>query len=100
MITREGMAEAMYAMDILAAKLGAGERLGEWEEETGLSGPPDFVRPEKGKLGLYESWLMSKPDAVEAFRDLVSSFVFLLCREAFGRIEALDELVCAEDVFS
>ena len=100
MITREGMTEAMYAMDILAEKLGAGERLWEWKKETGLSGPPDFARPEKCKLGRYESWLMSKPDAGEAFRDLVSSFVFLLCREAFGRIEALDELVCAEDVFS
>ena len=100
MITREGMVEAMYAMDILAAKLGAGERLGEWEEETGLSGPPDFIRPEKCKLGLYESWLMSRPDAGEAFKNLVSSFVFLLAREAFGRCEALDDFVCSEEVFA
>ena len=99
MLTRKGMAEAMYAMDILAAKLDAGNRLEDWKRETGLSGPPDFIRPEDCKLGLYESWLESKSDAVEAFRDLVSSFVFLLCREAFGRIEALDMLVCDEEVF-
>ena len=42
---------------------------------------------------------MAKTDAVTAFRNVVASFVFLLCREAFGRVEALDELVCAEDVF-
>lgn len=99
-MTREGMAEVMYAMDILAAKLDAGNRLEDWKKETGLSGAPNFVRPEKCKLGLYESWLASKADPVEAFRDLVSSFVFLLCREAFGRCEALDDLVCDEEVFS
>ena len=70
------------------------------EEETGLSGPPDFIRPEKCKLGLYESWLMSRPDAGEAFKNLVSSFVFLLAREAFGRCEALDDFVCSEEVFA
>ena len=100
MLSREGMAEAMYAMDILVAKLDAGNRLEDWKKETGLSGAPNFVRPEKCKLGLYESWLASKADPVEAFRDLVSSFVFLLCREAFGRCEALDNLVCDEEVFS
>lgn len=100
MLSREGMAEAMYAMDILVAKLDAGNRLEDWKKETGLSGAPNFVRPEKYKLGLYESWLASKADPVEAFRDLVSSFVFLLCREAFGRCEALDNLVCDEEVFS
>ena len=99
-MTRRGMAEAMYAMDILAEKLDAGNRLEDWKKETGLSGPPNFVRPEDYKLGLYESWLASKPFPVEAFRDLVSSFVFLLCREAFGRCEALDNLVCDEEVFS
>ena len=100
MLSRKGMAEAMYAMDILAAKLDGGSRLEDWKNETGLSGTPDFIRPEDHKLGLYESWLASKPDTVEAFRDLVSSFVFLLCREAFGRCEALDNLVCEEEVFS
>ena len=93
------MAEAMYAMDILAAKLDAGNRLEDWERETGLEGPSGSMRPTDAQTALYEGWLMAKPDAVEAFRDLVSSFVFLLCREAFGRVEALDELVCAEDVF-
>lgn len=100
MMTTEGMAEAMYAMDILAARLDGGNRLEDWKAETGLSGAPNFVRPEKRKLGLYESWLASKADPVEAFRDLVSSFVFLLAREAFGRCEALDDLVCDEEVFA
>lgn len=100
MLSRKGMAEAMYAMDILAAKLDGGSRLEDWKEETGLSGAPDFVRPESCKLGLYESWLSSKSDPVGAFRDLVSSFVFMLSREAFGRCEALDDLVCDEEVFS
>lgn len=100
MLATKEMAEVMYAMDILAAKLGAGERLGEWEDETGLSGPPDFIRPKGRKLGLYENWLASKPDAEEAFKSLVSAFVFLLCREAFGQCEALDELICKEEVFS
>lgn len=100
MLTRKEMAEAMYAMDILAAKLDGGNRLEDWEEETGLEGPSDSVCPTDAQIALYEGWLMAKPDAVEAFRDLVSSFVFLLAREAFGRIEALDDLVCAEEVFS
>lgn len=100
MLTREDMAEAMYAMDILAAKLDGGNRLEDWKKETGLSGAPDFMMPEDCKLGLYESWLASKSCQVEAFRNLVSSFVFLLCREAFGRCEALDDLVCDEEVFS
>ena len=100
MLSREGMAEVMYAMDILAAKLDGGSRLEDWKEETGLSGAPNFVRPEKCKLGLYESWLASKTCQVESFRDLVSSFVFLLCREAFGRCEALENLVCDAEMFS
>lgn len=99
-MTRLEMAEAMYAMDILAAKLDGGNRLEDWKEETGLSGAPSFIMPETCKLGLYESWLASKADPVEAFRDLVSSFVFLLAREAFGRCEALDNLVCDEEVFA
>ena len=99
MLTRKGMAEAMYAMDILAAKLDGGNRLEDWKKETGLSGAPDFILPADCKLGLYERWLASKNYQVEAFRDLVSSFVFLLAREAFGRIAALDELVCDEEVF-
>ena len=100
MLTRRGMAEAMYAMDILAAKLDAGNRLEDWKRETGLEGPSDSARPTDAQIALYEGWLMAKPDATEAFRDLVSTFVFLLCREAFGRVEALDELVCDEEVFS
>lgn len=100
MLTRLGMAETMYAMDILAARLGGGSRLDDWKGETGLSGAPDFIRPEGCKLGLYESWLASKAEPVEAFRDLVSSFVFLLAREAFGSVAALDDLVCAEEVFA
>lgn len=100
MLTRKEMAEAMYAMDILAARLDAGKQLEDWKKETYLSGPPDFIRPEDHKLGLYESWLMSQPSSVEAFRELVSTFVFMLAREAFGDSEALDGLVCREDVFS
>lgn len=99
MLSRKGMAEAMYAMDILAAKLDAGNRLEDWEKETGLGGPSECARPTDAQIALYEGWLMAKPDAVEAFRNLVSSFVFLLCREAFGRVRALDELVCDEEVF-
>lgn len=106
MLSRKGMAEAMYAMDILAAKLDAGNRLEDWQKETGLNGPPDALRPSDAQLARYEGWLIGKGHGwrsgadAEAFRDAVSTFVFLLCREAFGRIEALDELVCAEDVFS
>jgi len=100
MLSRKGMAEAMYAMDILAAKLDAGTRLEDWQKETGLNGPPDALRPSDAQLARYEGWLIAKGKGAEdAFRDAVSTFVFLLCREAFGRIEALDELVCAEDVF-
>lgn len=99
MPSRRRMAEAMYAMDVLAAKLDGGNRLTDWEKETGLEGPSGSMCPTDAQVALYEGWLMAKPDAVEAFRNLVSSFVFLLCREAFGRVEALDELVCAEDVF-
>ena len=99
MLTRKGMAEAMYAMDILAAKLDEGNRLEDWEKETGLEGPSECARPTDAQTALYEGWLMAKTDAVTAFRNVVASFVFLLCREAFGRVEALDELVCAEDVF-
>lgn len=100
MLTMKGMAEAMYAMDILAAKLDGGIRLEDWEKETGLAGPRDSARPTDAQIALYEGWLMAKPDAGEAFQNLVSSFVFLLCREAFGQCEALDELVCNEEVFS
>ena len=100
MLSRKGMAEAMYAMDILAAKLDAGTRLEDWQKETGLNGPPDALRPSDAQLARYEGWLIAKGKGAEdAFRDAVSTFVFLLCREAFGRVEALDELVCAEDVF-
>ena len=100
MLSRKGMAEVMYAMDILAANLDAGNRIEDWERETGLCGPSDSMRPTDAQIALYEGWLIAKgKGAEEAFRDAVSSFVFLLCREAFGRIEALDELVCAEDVF-
>lgn len=100
MLTRKGMAEAMYAMDTLAAMLDGGSRLEDWRKETGLEGPSCSARPTDAQIALYEGWLMAKPKAAEAFRDLVSSFVFLLCREAFGRIEALDELVCDEEVFT
>lgn len=99
MLSRKGMAEAMYAMDILAAKLDAGNRLEDWERETGFGGPSECARPTDVQTAFYEGWLMAKPDAVEAFRNVVSAFVFLLAREAFGRIEALDELVCDEEVF-
>ena len=100
MLTRKGMAEAMYAMDILAAKLGGGERLNDWAKETGFDGPSDDDRPTDAQINFYKVWLATKPDAVEAFRNVVSSFVFLLAREAFGQCEALDELVCGEEVFS
>ena len=100
MLSRKGMAEAMYAMDVLAAKLDGGTRLEDWERETGLGGPSGYARPTDAQTALYEGWLMARPDAAEAFRDLVSSFVFLLCRGAFGDAEALGGLVCAEDVFS
>ena len=100
MLSRKGMAEAMYAMDILAAKLDAGNRLEDWERETGFGGPSETQRPTDAQIALYEGWLVAKGEgAADAFRDAVSTFVFLLCREAFGRVEALDELVCAEDVF-
>lgn len=101
MLSRKGMAEAMYAMDILAAKLDAGNRLEDWEKETGFGGPSETQRPTDVQIAFYEGWLIAKgKGAEEAFRNAVSTFVFLLCREAFGRIEALDELVCAEDVFA
>lgn len=99
MLNRKGMAEAMYAMAILVSKLDAGNRLEDWKAATGLDSPSDWERPTNAQIARYEGWLMAKPDAVEAFRDLVSSFVFLLAREAFGRCEALDELVCDEEVF-
>lgn len=101
MLSRKGMAEAMYAMDILAAKLDGGSRLEDWRKEAGLDGPPDWARPTDAQLGRYVGWLMARGlnRELDDFRNVVSSFVFLLCREAFGRVEALDELVCAEDVF-
>ena len=100
MLTIKGMAEAMYAMDILAARLDGGARLEDWYKETGFGGPHLAARPTDGQIELYRYWLMAKPDFVEAFNSLVSAFVFLLAREAFGRCEALDELVCKEGVFS
>ena len=100
MLSRKGMAEAMYAMDILASKLDAGTRLPDWEKETGFGGPSETQRPTDAQIAFYEGWLAAKTDADAAFQNVVSSFVFLLCREAFGRIGALDDLVCAEDVFS
>ena len=100
MLSRKGMAEALCAMDILVSKLDGGTRLEDWERETGFGGPSETQRPTDAQIALYEGWLIAKgKGAEEAFRDAVSTFVFLLCREAFGRIEALDELVCAEDVF-
>ena len=99
MLSRKGMAEAMYAMGVLASMLDGGNRLTDWEKETGFGGPCEAARPTDAQTALYEGWLMAKPDAVEAFRNVVSSFVFLLAREAFGRVEALDELVCDEEVF-
>lgn len=99
MLSRKGMAEVMYAMDILAANLDAGNRIEDWEKETGLCGPSDSMRPTDAQIALYEGWLMAKTDAVAAFRNVVSSFVFLLCREAFGRVNALDMLTCDEEVF-
>lgn len=103
MLTRKGMAEVMYAMDILASRLDGGNRLEDWRKETGLKGPSDSARPTDAQIALYEGWLIAKAvddgDMLEAFRNVVSSFVFLLCREAFGRVKALDELVCDEEVF-
>lgn len=101
MMTRKRTAEVLYAMDILAANLDAGNRLVDWEKETGLGGPSECARPTDSQIALYEGWLVGHRDypAEEAFRNAVSSFVFLLCREAFGRVEALDELVCDEEVF-
>lgn len=100
MLSRKGMAEAMYAMDILAAKLDGGTRLEDWEKDTGLGGPSESARPTDAQTAFYEGWLTAKgKGADDAFRDAVSTFVFLLCREAFGRVEALDELVCGEEVF-
>ena len=98
MLTSKGMAEAMYAMDILAAKLGGakGNRL-DWIIETGLPGAP--LHPADSQTAVYERWLAAKPDEREAFRNLVSTFVFLLARKAFGQSEALDSFVCAEEVF-
>ena len=104
------MAEAMYAMDILAAMLDGGTRLEDWKEETGLEGPSDSARPTDAQIARYEGWLIAKvvgdgargrgDDMREAFREVVSSFIFLLAREAFGRCEALNTLVCDEEVFS
>lgn len=100
MLSRKGMAEALHAMDILASKLDGGTRLEDWERETGFGGPSETQRPTDAQTALYEGWLIAKgKGAGDAFRDAVSTFVFLLCREAFGRVGALDELVCAEDVF-
>lgn len=104
MLTRKGMAEAMYAMDILAARLDGGNRLADWWKEAGPAWPGPWqirqARPTDAQVAGYEDWLATRPDATEAFNNLVSAFVFLLCREAFGRCAALDELVCKEGVFS
>ena len=99
MMTRTERAEAMYAMDILAAKLDGGSRIADWTKETGLSGPSGSMRPTETQLALYEGWLRGCADDEEAFRNVVSSFVFLLARKAFGRVEALDSLTCEENVF-
>ena len=102
MLTRKGMAEVLYAMDILASKLDQGNRVEDWEKETGLCGPSDSMRPTDAQLALYEGWLMGhgiSNEQREAFENAVSTFVFMLGREAFGRCEALDNLVCEEDVF-
>ena len=100
MISTNDKAEVMYAMDIIASKLDGGNRIADWEGETGLSGPAEYNSPSPSQTALYEGWLKGKGKyAEDEFRNLVSSFVFLLCREAFGRIEALDCLECNEEVF-
>ena len=109
MISRKEMAEVMYAMDILASKLDGGSRIVDWYKETGFGGPSASTCPTDAQTALYEGWLIAKAAGIgargcgevmrEAFRNVVSSFVFLLCREAFGRCEALDGLVCDEEVF-
>lgn len=98
MLTNKEMTEAMYAMDILAAKLGGvkDNRL-DWMIETGLPGAP--LHPTDSQTAVYGRWLAEKPDEREAFKNLVSTFVFLLARKAFGQSEALDCFVCAEEVF-
>ena len=96
MLTSKGMAEAMYAMDILAARLGEDNKLG-WMIETRLPCAP--LHPADSQTAVYKRWLAAKPDEREAFRNLVSTFVFLLARKAFGQSEALDSFVCAEEVF-
>ena len=100
MLTTKGMAEVMYAMDILAAKLGGGNRLVDWRREAGPVWPWDVAHPTDVQVAAYKRWLAVKYDANEAFNNLVSSFVFMLAREAFGQCKALDELVCKEGVFA
>lgn len=99
-LDRNGMAEVMYAMDIIVSKLDGGNRIADWEKDTGLSGPEEWSRPSKSETALYKGWLNGKGRyAEDEFRNLVSSFVFLLARKAFGDCEALDNLVCDEEVF-
>ena len=98
MLTTKGMAEAMYAMDILATKLSGIDSRLDWVTETGLIVAP--LHPTDSQTAFYEKWLSTNPDEYEAFKNLVSTFVFLLCRTAFGQCEALDELVCREEVFT
>ena len=101
MMTRKGKAEVLYAMDLLASKLDAGNRLEDWERETGLEGPSDSARPTDAQIAKYEGWLMGRgrEHEEEAFEEAVSTFVFLLCREAYGRCEAIDALMCSDEVF-
>lgn len=99
-IDRDGMAEVMYAMDIIASKLDGGRRVKEWEKATGMSGPSEWSRPSVSEIAFYEGWLAGKKGVEEeAFRNVVSAFVFLLARKAFGDCEALDNMVCEERVF-
>lgn len=99
-IDRNDKAEVMYAMDIIASKLDGGRRVKEWEKATGLSGPAEWNRPSVSQVALYEGWLAGKKGVEEeAFRNVVSAFVFMLSRKAFGDCEALDDMVCDEDVF-
>lgn len=99
-LDRNDMAEVMYAMDIIASKLDGGRLVKEWEKATGLSGPAEWSRPSVSEVALYKGWLVGKKGVdEEAFRNAVSAFVFLLARKAFGDCEALDNMVCDEEVF-
>ena len=100
MLTTKEMADVMYAMDIIATELDGGNRLADWRREAGPIWPRDVAHPTDVQVAAYERWLAMQYDAGEAFRDLVSAFVFLLCRVAFGRFAALlNGFVCKEEVF-